>query len=128
MKVTRIFGRYVAPQVVDEILEIGEENLKLGGTKRRISLLFIDIRDNTGDVVVGKIGAENRMEYSAIGDAVNLAARLESNAKPGQVLVSPEVFKEVDGRLPLNPVGEITVKGKAKPIMVYELEYEDKLS
>ena len=48
---------------------------------------------NTGDAVVGNIGPENRMEYTAIGDTVNLAARLESNAKPGQILVSESVCR-----------------------------------
>jgi adenylate cyclase len=216
-RVTRLFGRYVAPQVVEEILSIGEDNLRLGGTRRRITLLFIDIRGftplseklspeevvkvlneyfeivtrcifenkgtidkfmgdaamalfnaplaledhalwavkaakaiteegavlqqkvlemsgvtlhfgigiNTGDAVVGNIGAENRMEYTAIGDTVNLAARLESNAKPGQVLVSETVYQDVAGRLPLEPVGEIQVKGKSQSVMVYQLMKED---
>ncbi len=212
-RVTRLFGRYVAPQVVEEILNLGEENLKLGGTRRRITLLFIDIRGftplserlspedvvyvlnrffdivtrcvfqnkgtldkymgdaamamfnapllledhviralraaeaiihegaslqrqvmdmfgvelsfgigvNTGDAVVGNIGSENRMEYTAIGDTVNLAARLESSSKPGQVLVSEAVFRDAAGRMPLEYVGEIFVKGKNKPVKVYQL-------
>lgn len=87
--------------------------------------LHFGIGINTGEAVVGNIGAENRMKYTAIGDAVNLAARPESNAKPGQVLVSEAVYEEVAGRLPLEPMGEITVKGKSKPITVYQLAGEN---
>jgi len=216
-RVTRLFGRYVAPQVVEEILEVGEENLKLGGTRREVTLLFVDIRGftplserlspeevvevlnqffdlvtasifenrgtldkfmgdaamaifnaplhekdhaywavkaardivqkgkllqekvqeisgvtlnfgigiNTGYAVVGNIGSENRMEYTAIGDAVNLAARLESNAEPGQVLISESTYQAVAGQLPLDYAGKISVKGKAEPVQIYQLSSEN---
>ncbi len=211
LQVTRIFGRYVASQVVDEILNLGEQNLKLGGLSREITVLFVDIRQfttfveqlspeetvellnqffeivtqcifdnkgtidkfigdavmaffnapllldnhaywavkaaqqimqeisslqeqawerwkinlqpgigiNIGEAVVGNIGTESRMDYTAIGDTVNLAQRLESMATPGQVLFSEAVYQQVKDSFPMEPLAEKTVKGKSKPVNIY---------
>ena len=213
-RVTDVFGRYVAPQVVDQILNTGEEGLKLGGSRREISVLFVDIRGftpmsekaepeevveilnlylnltaqsifkfdgtldkfigdatmaifnapldvpdhafkaaqaaeamrdgsvplekelerrfgrtvhfgigvNTGYAVVGNIGAEVRMDYTAIGDTVNTAARLESNAKPGQILLSQATYERIKDRVEVTPLGTIKVKGKEEGIEIFQLE------
>lgn len=213
-RITGVFGRYVAPQVVDEILKGGEEGLKLGGARREISALFVDIRGftpmservepeqvveilndylnltassifkyggtldkfigdatmaifnapmdledhafhavqtawamkegslelqkgleekygrsvqfgigvNTGYAVVGNIGAKFRMDYTAIGDTVNTAARLESNAKPGQILISEATYERVKDRVLATSLGEIKVKGKEQGVPVYQLD------
>jgi adenylate cyclase len=77
---------------------------------------------NSGPAVVGNIGSEGlRLDYTAIGDTVNLSARLESNAKPGQVLISPNTYDRVKDLFEIVPVGEIKVKGKELPVMVYEV-------
>jgi adenylate cyclase len=77
---------------------------------------------NSGPAVVGNIGSEGlRLDYTAIGDTVNLSARLESNAKPGQVLISPNTYERVKDLFDIVPVGEIKVKGKELPVMVYEV-------
>jgi len=60
-----------------------------------------------------------RLDYTAIGDTVNLAARLESNAKPGQILISEEVYHRVGRLFKLEDIGEIKVKGKEKPVRVF---------
>ncbi|MNI35217.1 Adenylate cyclase 2 [compost metagenome] len=212
-RVTGIFGRFVAQSVVDELLQSGED-VKLGGSRKDISLIFVDIRGftpmseklepeqviqvlneyldvctraifkfngtldkfmgdgvmamfgapisfdnhpemtvraalemksqadilekklietygigvkfglgiNSGPAVVGNIGSEGlRLDYTAIGDTVNLAARLESNAKPGQILISENTYARVKDLFRIDPVGEIKVKGKKKPVMVYEV-------
>lgn len=75
---------------------------------------------NCGEAVVGSIGAPFRMDYTAIGDTVNTAARLESNAGRGQVLVSEEVYLALKDRIAFSPVGELSLKGKSKPVKVYE--------
>lgn len=213
-RVTDIFGRYVAPQVVSQILKNGEEGLKLGGNRRELTVLFVDIRGftplseraepeeiveilneyldltancifrfegtldkfigdaamaifnapllledhqmkavqaawamkegsvelerrlterfgfsvkfgigiHTGQAVFGNIGSKTRMDYTAIGDTVNTAARLESNAKPGQIVLSESVYAAVKDRIEASSLGEIQVKGKEQGIIIYELE------
>lgn len=74
-----------------------------------------------GDAIVGSIGAPFRMDYTAIGDTVNTAARLESTAAPGQVLVSREVYDALDGRISALFLGTRTLKGKAQPVELYEV-------
>lgn len=77
---------------------------------------------NCGNAVVGNIGCEFRMDYTAIGDTVNTAARLESNAKRGQILISEEVYEAVKERVSVTPIGEIPLKGKSKGVFVYQLD------
>ncbi|MBC2717040.1 MAG: AAA family ATPase [Desulfobacteraceae bacterium] len=76
---------------------------------------------NSGPVIVGSIGDDLRMDYTAIGDTTNLAARMESMAEPGTVLVSPITYKRVSQQFDFKPLGEAKVKGKEKPLDVYEL-------
>ncbi|MCL2603078.1 MAG: adenylate/guanylate cyclase domain-containing protein [Defluviitaleaceae bacterium] len=73
-----------------------------------------------GYAVVGNIGPHFRKDYTAIGDTVNTAARLESNAKPSQVLISKEVYETLEGRISAQSLGEITMKGKGA-IEIFEL-------
>lgn len=212
-RVTNIFGRFVPRTVVDELLASGEE-VKVGGQRRDISVMFVDIRGftpmseklepeqviqvlneyldictkavfkyngtldkfigdgvmaifgapvsqpnhpelavlaalemkrqsaeleerclreigvpvrfgvgiNSGPAVVGNIGSQMlRLDYTAIGDTVNLAARLESNAKPGQILISDATLNRVTGRFDTAFIGEIKVKGKEKPVPATEV-------
>ena len=77
---------------------------------------------NCGNAVVGNIGCDFRMDYTAIGDTVNTAARLESNAKRGQILISKEVYEAVKDRVEATPVGEIPLKGKTQGVFVYQLD------
>ncbi|MDN5298950.1 MAG: adenylate cyclase [Clostridiales bacterium] len=212
-RIRSLFGRYVAPQVVNKILE-DSDSINLGGERRFISVLFVDIRGftplsercepeeiveilnsyldlceqsiftnkgtldkfigdatmaiynapleledhafyavktawdmkqgaallkegllerfgktvdfgigvNTGYAVVGNIGSKRRMDYTAIGDTVNTSARLESNAKPGQILISQTTYDLVKERVDVKPLGEIKVKGKETMIPIYEVE------
>ncbi len=213
-KIIQAFRKYVAPQVVEKLAKSQDYRLALGGEKRHIAVLFVDIRGftplcealepeqvveilndylqlvtdaifknngtldkfigdaamaifnapfdqedyifdavcaardiaagsqriaqtflarfgknvsygigvNCGEAIVGNIGAEFRMDYTAIGDTVNTAARLESNAKPGQILISQAVYSALGDRIRALPVGEMPLKGKEQKLMVYELE------
>jgi class 3 adenylate cyclase/tetratricopeptide (TPR) repeat protein len=76
---------------------------------------------NTGMVVIGDVGTDLHMEYLAIGDAVNLAARLQAAAKPGMVLLSEANATLILDDFKLESLGEIQVKGKTESIVVYEV-------
>ena len=75
-----------------------------------------------GEAVVGNIGCDFRMDYTAIGDTVNTAARLESNAGRGQILISEQVYEAVKDRIGVTPIGEIPLKGKSNGVFVYQLD------
>lgn len=76
---------------------------------------------SSGYVTVGNFGAENRMDYTIIGKEVNLASRLEQLAEPGEILISYETFSLIKERIMCRDKGEITVKGFAKPVSIYEV-------
>lgn len=77
---------------------------------------------NCGNAVVGNIGCDVRMDYTAIGDTVNTAARLESNAKRGQILISEPVYEAVKDRITVSPIGEIPLKGKNQGVFIYQVD------
>ena len=76
---------------------------------------------NSGTVVVGNIGDDLRMDYTADGDTTNLAARMESLAEPGTTYVTQETFKLTEGLFEFEGLGEKKVKGKNKPVLVYKV-------
>lgn len=79
---------------------------------------------HTGEVTVGYIGSERRSEYTAIGDSVNTAARLESNAKGGEILVSDATAKSARSRYKLQPREPITVKNREQPVILWEVDWQ----
>ena len=81
---------------------------------------------NCGPAVVGNIGSDFRMDYTAIGDTVNTAARLEANAPAGTVYISDSVYERVKDRITVEEVGEIPLKGKSKGVFVYSVKGLDK--
>lgn len=213
MKITQTFGRYVAPQVVDEILRTGDELLTMEGRMQYVSVLFVDISSfttmseklaptqvvkilnryfkevieavyvyegtvdkfigdavmvvfnaplpierheekavragleiqrriasisdeiesefgmplraslgiNTGEAIIGNIGAMNRVEYATIGDTVNASARLQSLAGSTQVFISGATYEPIKDIVEVNHIGSQKVKGKAESIEVYEV-------
>ena len=74
-----------------------------------------------GEAIVGNLGPDFRKDYTAIGDTVNTAARLESNAKRSQVLISRDVYDKLEGRIKAESVGEVPLKGKSVPLELFSL-------
>lgn len=81
---------------------------------------------NCGTAIVGNIGCMGRFDYTAIGDTVNTASRLESKALPGQILISETVYAEVESRVSVDRVGALSLKGKAQTVETYQIITIDK--
>ncbi|HMT06456.1 MAG TPA: adenylate/guanylate cyclase domain-containing protein [Pyrinomonadaceae bacterium] len=80
---------------------------------------------HTGIATVGYIGSDKRSEYTAIGDTVNLAARLESNASGGQVLLSEATHNASNNIFPVEPLPPLTVKNRIQPVELFELKWQN---
>jgi class 3 adenylate cyclase/tetratricopeptide (TPR) repeat protein len=76
---------------------------------------------NTGLVVVGEFGAHGRVEYTAMGDAINLAARMEQTAEPGTVQIAHGTFQLLGPQFDVEPLGDVEIKGKPQPEPVYRV-------
>lgn len=108
-----------AVEMQREIEEINEELRSEG-----LSEIAIGIGLHTGVATVGYIGSERRSEYTAIGDTVNLAARLEQNARPGQILLSDSTARAAErSGCKFSPRPPITVKNRVQPVPIFEVEW-----
>jgi class 3 adenylate cyclase len=76
---------------------------------------------NTGLVVVGSIGGDLRMDYTAVGDTTNVAARLQQVGEPGRVTISESTYRLVHGYFETRRIGDIHLKGKAEPVSAWEI-------
>ena len=85
----------------------------------------IGVGVNTGPVTAGNIGSTKRMDYTVIGDAVNLASRLCANARTGQILVSESTYRQLGDALPAKKLEPIRVKGRDTPVEVYEIDWRE---
>jgi len=118
-------GKYHLDRAIDAALAI-KEQLKsveevISGDK--VFRPQVSIGINSGEMVSGNIGATSlkRLDYTVIGDAVNLAQRLQSAAKANQIIISEDVFEKAKESFKCEKIGEVTLKNKAKPVVIYEV-------
>jgi adenylate cyclase len=83
--------------------------------------LSFGIGVNVGEAIVGNIGSDKRMDYTAIGDSVNVAERLEELARPGQILISQEILTRVNDLIDVQSLQSMPMRGRQTHMLVYEL-------
>jgi adenylate cyclase len=83
--------------------------------------VYFGVGINAGKAVIGNIGSKERLEYTTIGDTVNLASRLCGVAKGGEIIISEEMYKLVKDKVKTKRLGKVKVKGKKKSVLIYQV-------
>ena len=107
---------YAALRMQEAARRFSDELRRTRGAEVRIRVGL-----HSGEVVVRAIGSDLRMDYTAVGQTTHLAARMEQLAVPGSIRMSADTLRLVEGFVQVLPLGEVPVKGLAKPVEVYEL-------
>jgi len=113
-----------AEAAVRAALDIQEEMARLHRGKKMGGASFeVGIGINSGEIVAGNLGSPKRMEYTVIGDNVNVASRLTSLAKGGEILISKQTFESIEdnSRLTVADRGKVSVKGKKVEITIFNV-------
>ena len=118
-------GDYHLDKAIDVALVVREQlenmkEIKLGDISYKPA---VSIGINSGEMVSGNIGSASlkRLDYTVIGDTVNLSQRLQSAAKAGQIIITEEVYHKAKESFKCEKIGEVTLKNKAKPVTIYEV-------
>lgn len=83
--------------------------------------LHLGIGINTGTAIAGNIGSERRMDYTVIGNTVNVAQRFEANAGPGQILITGSTYEAVKETVQVRDLGPLRIIGKEQAVMAYDV-------
>lgn len=114
-----------ASQAVQAAIDL-QQMLVIFNNQRRGEnpLIRVGVGINTGKVLIGNIGSEERLEYTAIGDNVNVASRVEglTKTKNVKILITESTYRKLDTCFDIKPLGTTTVKGKADEISIYEVK------
>jgi len=117
-------GEYHLDRAIETSLAVRAEIVKL--PQEITDLHFspkVSIGINSGELISGNIGSANlrRLDYTVIGDVVNTAQRLQSNAKAGQIVIAESAYNKIKESFRCEKIGEVTLKNKFNPVMIYEV-------
>src|SRR5262245_13486038 len=107
---------YAALRMQEAVKLYAEDTFRTQGIRPQIRVGL-----NSGEVVVRSIGSDLRMDYSAVGQTTNLAARMEQTALPGSILLAPDTLRLAEGYVQVRALGPVAIKGLSESIEVYEL-------
>lgn len=107
-------------------IQKGFEILRIRFKEKYNKDVYLGIGINSGTAIVGNIGCLGRFDYTAIGDTVNTASRLESKAAPGQILISENVYEAIKARADASSVGALSLKGKSHAVETFQVNSIDK--
>jgi class 3 adenylate cyclase len=118
-------GDYHLDRAIDVALAVREQIKKVEGltANDKIFKPEVSIGINSGEMISGNIGSASlkRLDYTVIGDAVNIAQRLQSTAKAGQIIITEDVYEMAKESFKCQRIGEVSLKNKAKPVVIYEV-------
>jgi adenylate cyclase len=118
-------GKYHLDRAIDAALAVREQLKSIEETVvgDKVFKPEVSIGLNSGEMVSGNIGAASlkRLDYTVIGDVVNVAQRLQSAAKANQIIISEEIFEQAKESFQCVRIGEVTLKNKSKPVVIYEV-------
>jgi adenylate cyclase len=117
-----------ADRALAAAVEMQRSAALLRSNRSEVDKLSIGVGLHTGPAVVGNIGSADRIQYTAIGDTVNVAARLVDRAEPGQILVSENCRNALSTTDRLSPLGEAALKGRRQKLNIYSARWEQHLS
>ena len=118
-------GKYHLDRAIDAALAVREQLKTVEETVvgDKVFKPEVSIGLNSGEMVSGNIGAASlkRLDYTVIGDVVNVAQRLQSTAKANQIIISEAVYEQAKESFQCVRIGEVTLKNKSKPMVIYEV-------
>ena len=115
-----ISAPYNAIETATGMQDATEELMKIRA-KQRKETFEIGIGIDTGNAIVGNVGSENRMDYTVIGDSVNVAARLQQTAKGGEIIIGELTYRKTQDLSRIRKKGELRIKNKTEPVICYEV-------